>query len=71
MNRTIEICCYIMGVVALIAALCGHWQHLGTAALIPPASYWEDEEDMERAEDSYWADWDMREQEAVDRYFGK
>lgn len=38
---------------------------------IPPASYWEDEEDKERAEDSYWTDWDMREQEAVDRHFGK
>ena len=37
---------------------------------IPPSSYWDDEEDRQRAEEAYRSDWDMREQEAVDRYYG-
>ena len=55
MNRTIEICCYIMGVVALIAALCGHWQHLGTATLaFLIGSFFGDTARMEK-EDDPWA----------------
>ena len=37
---------------------------------VPYGDYWDDEEDRERANAAYWADWDMREQEAVDRYYG-
>ena len=37
---------------------------------MPPASYWDDEEDRRRAEEAYWADWNMKEEEAVERHYG-
>lgn len=32
MSKTIAILCYIMGVVALIAACCGYWWQIGCSA---------------------------------------
>lgn len=37
---------------------------------IPPASYWDGEEDRKWAEEAYWADWNMKEDEAVERHYG-
>lgn len=34
---------------------------------IPPKGYWDTEEDMQRAEEAYWADWDLREELAMER----
>lgn len=37
---------------------------------IPYDSYWDDEEDRERANEAYWADWDLREMQALERHCG-